>query len=78
MILIEKGQSMINTSGITDTKFATDHSSVEVTHADGTVATYTGDDLYTICEEMLSASHRKIIRKDENGQFTTEIYPVKS
>lgn len=67
---------MINKSGITDTVFSADHTSVEVTHADGTKANYTGEDLYTICEEILGSGHRKVITRNDDGTFKTEIYPV--
>jgi hypothetical protein len=67
---------MINKSGITDTVFSDDQTSVDVTHADGTKATYTGEDLYAICEAMFDGSHRTIVSKDEQGNFHTEISPV--
>jgi hypothetical protein len=67
---------MINKSGITDTTFSDDQTSVEVTHADVSKATYTDGDLYTICEEILGSGHKKIVTKNDDGSFSTEIYPI--
>jgi hypothetical protein len=66
---------MINTSGIVDTNFSADHSSVEVTHTDGTVAVYTGEDLFAVCEEILSGKQKKVVTKGEDGEFHTEYVP---